>query len=144
MGNFDAVGLLYRHFGYVTEDQEEYIPHHIEDAVAGFRIKFLHEEVMELEQAYINEDLPGIADALVDIVVVALGTAHLHGFPWEELFEEVQKSNMQKQRPQNVQETKISLLKRGSATDLIKPTHWKPPGIYETLTAHGWKKEDED
>jgi predicted HAD superfamily Cof-like phosphohydrolase len=144
MSNFDTVGLLYRHFGYITEDQEDYIPHHVENAVADFRVKFLHEEVMELQQAYIYEDLPGIADALVDIVVVALGTAHLHGFPWEELFEEVQTSNMQKQRARSAQETIVSRLMRGSATDLIKPAHWKPPNIHEILAAHGWKKEDED
>ena len=43
-----------------------------------FRLRFLREELEEIEQGYRDGDLEQVADGLVDLVYVALGTAHLH------------------------------------------------------------------
>jgi hypothetical protein len=110
-------------------------------------------------------DLPKIADALVDLVYVALGTAHLHRLPWEALFTEVQRANVTKERCGidhkftrggngnccHLSETglnpptydlcgqpEVAHSKRGSAHDVIKPEGWRPPAILETLMRAGW------
>ena len=44
MNDFELVGELYKHFGYIPENNELFNPHMIEDDEANFRIKFLQEE----------------------------------------------------------------------------------------------------
>lgn len=102
-------------------------------AMAAFRYKFLMEEMTELRDAILDDDLPGVADALVDLVYVALGTAYLSGLPFDELWAEVQRANMSKVRATSAEQSK-----RGSAFDVVKPADWKPPQIREVLLAHGW------
>jgi len=99
-------------------------PHLIPDIVAEYRISFLEEELSELKSAYAANDLVEIADALVDIVYVALGTAHFYGLPFDELFEEVHQSNMTKIRAQHAVESK-----RNSGLDVIKPNGWRKPDL---------------
>jgi hypothetical protein len=137
MSDFESIGKLYAHFDLpVTRDDS--VPHLVDDNTANFRIRFLHEELHELEKGYVDCDLVEIADALVDIVVVALGTAHLHGLPWEELFAEVQRSNMEKRRAIRPEESK-----RGTQLDLVKPCGWTGPHIHRILCEHGWDIDDD-
>ena len=82
-----------------------------------------------------RQDLPKIADALVDLVYVALGTAHLHGFPWAALFAEVQRANMTKERAK----PDGSDSARGSSFDVVKPEGWRGPAMVEVLMRAGWK-----
>jgi len=103
---FKDVGDFHAKFGldHVMCNREETCaspgpdPRQISAELREFRLIFLEEELRELREAYTAEDLPGIADALVDLVYVALGTAHLHGFPFDELWAEVQRANMAKER----------------------------------------------
>ena len=81
-----------------------------------------------------RQDLPKIADALVDLVYVALGTAHLHGLPWSELFHEVQRANITKERAA----ADGSNSARKSALDVVKPAGWTGPDIINVLMAAGW------
>jgi predicted HAD superfamily Cof-like phosphohydrolase len=132
LSNFDAVGAFHQRFGLdVTNGRS---PHHIPVDLSMFRVAFLQEELNELIEAYNAQDLPKIADSLVDLVYVALGTAHLHGFPWEELFAEVQRANMQKVRAQRPEDST-----RLSTFDVVKPAGWQPPNIIEVLMRAGWK-----
>lgn len=105
------------------------------------------------------QDLPKIADALVDLVYVALGTGHMHGLPWAKLFAEVQRANATKERcgidhkfedrghPVDLDSCdcdgcgrpRIEHSLRGSAHDVIKPEGWRPPAIIETLMQAGWR-----
>ena len=98
-----------------------------------FREKFMHEELDEFHGACANYDLAGAADALVDLVYVAMGTAAMMGLPWQELWDEVQRANMAKQRalPDG------SDSKRGSSLDVVKPMGWQPPDIKGVLRKHG-------
>src|SRR3972149_1609920 len=125
MNDFELVGELYKHFGYIPENNELFNPHMIEDDEANFRIKFLQEELNELRKGYEDQDICQIADALVDLVVVALGTAQLHSLPWNELFIEVQRANMSKQR--GMKST------RGWSSDLVKPDGWIAPRIFDVI-----------
>ena len=95
-------------------------------ATACYRAGFLCEEVAEYLESVIRDDLPGIADALVDVNYVALGTAHFYGLPYDELFDEVQRANMDKVRG--------ATGARGHALDVRKPEGWRPPDIEGILT----------
>ena len=82
------------------------------------RLDFMEEEIHELSDAHSNMDLVGVADALADLVYVALGTAHMMGIPFDEVFKVVHAANMQKQR---------GTTKRGMIFDAIKPEGWIGP-----------------
>jgi len=60
------------------------------------RMDLLDEEILEYWHAEMNDDIVGIADALADIVYIAVGTAVAYGIPFNEVFEEVHASNMSK------------------------------------------------
>lgn len=79
------------------------------------------------------QDLPKIADALVDLAYVVLGMAHFYGLPWKELFAEVQRANMEKERA-----TRKDQSLRGSTLDVVKPEGWRPPDIVNVLMRAGW------
>lgn len=95
-----------------------------------FRSMFLQEEVEEFVEAQFKGDLAQAADALVDLVYVAMGTAVLMGLPWQALWDEVQRANMAKRRalPDG------SDSKRGSPLDVVKPPGWRPPQIEAVLS----------
>lgn len=99
-------------------------PHILDPGTFEYRRKFLHEELTELEEAYEKKDLHGYADALIDLVYVAHGTAAMSGIPWAPLWNEVQRANLGKVRAQSVSESK-----RGSALDVIKPKGWVGPNF---------------
>lgn len=91
----------------------------------GWRRKFLDEELREYDEAVAANDLPKVFDALLDLVYVALGTAILHGFPWESGFVEVHRANMSK---------RLSLPGEGRGhNDIVKPEGFVPPNIEEVL-----------
>jgi len=90
-----------------------------------FRIKCLMEELEE----YVNAiDPADELDALIDLVVFALGTADRQGFSpiWDEAFRRVMEANCNKEVGPNT--------KRGSfAIDLKKPEGWKAPSFDDLL-----------
>lgn len=67
----------------------------------SLRGRLLDEELEEYGEACVNDDLVGVADALVDQMYILLGTIHIHGMQdiFIELFNEVHKSNMSKLGP---------------------------------------------
>lgn len=107
-----------------------------------FRIEFMKEELAEYEDFTPNVQLPSKnaaiefalekqLDALVDLVYVALGTAHLHGFDFKEAWRRVHKANMKKVRAKSAKESK-----RGSKLDVIKPAGWKAPTHKDLVANH--------
>ena len=139
MSNFDDVGRFHKKFGLpytpsstAVTDRSRRVPHLIDDATQEFRLRFLQEELDELADAYHNDDLADIADALVDLVYVAMGTAHMHNLPWPQLWREVQRSNMQKERAKEVHASK-----RGTLLDVVKPRGWMPPQLRALLLSYG-------
>ncbi len=79
------------------------------------------------------QDLAGQADALVDLVYVALGTAVMLGLPWNELWDDVQRANMAKVRKET---------HRGHKVDVGKPEGWVPPMTLAILERHGYRQSD--
>lgn len=95
------------------------------------RLDFMEEEIHELSDAHSNMDLVGVADALADLVYVALGTAHMLGIPFDEVFKVVHAANMQKQR---------GMTKRGMVFDAIKPAGWVgPEAEIAAILERAWK-----
>lgn len=112
-------------FGILATD----FPVHLTKRKLQERVDFLCEEVQELQEALHSQDLMLQADALIDIVYVAKGTAVMMGLPWEDLWMDVQRANMQKER---------GVGKRGHQVDLVKPKGWVPPQTGRILIQHGY------
>jgi hypothetical protein len=137
----------------------------ITEELLKFRLKFLEEELIELAQSMhfarlakpgggdmigVSVDHPHAFDALLDLVYVALGTAHLLGYPWQAGWEAVQAANMAKERcainhvwSQNDDGTCCDQPRwkhgtRGSTFDVLKPPGWTPPDIAAVLRKHGF------
>lgn len=121
-------------------------PQHLTKRKLTERARFLREELDEFieaaglyyddEQGFsvvdVAQDLAGMADALVDIVYVAKGTAVMMGLGevWPELWAEVQRANMAKER---------GVGKRGNLVDCVKPIGWLPPDHASILARAGYK-----
>ena len=97
------------------------------------RSALLNEEVDEYNAAVASGDLVEIFDALLDICVVSIGTAVEMGLPFREGWQEVMRSNMEKIRVDNPDETK-----RGSTMDLVKPKTWLAPQLENLITHPPW------
>lgn len=131
--NFTDVGDFHHKFGLpafpsLTE------PKPLDPELLRFRIRFLEEELEEFKQASEQGDPVEQFDALLDLVYVAMGTAHLLGFPWQEGWDEVQRSNMAKVRAASDGTDS----KRGSSYDVVKPAGWTPPNLRAILKGAGW------
>ena len=90
-----------------------------------FRVMAMEEEIQEFEDASTKEDE---LDALVDLVVFALGTAERQGLleVFEQAFNRVMDANMKKEIGQNQ--------KRGSfKLDLVKPEGWVAPDLKDLV-----------
>lgn len=112
-------------------------PSLLDQKAFDFRKKFLEEELKEFVDTHTEGDLIGAADALVDLAYVLHGTALMMGLPWEDLWKEVQRANMTKERA-----THAGQSKRGSAIDVIKPPGWKGPDHAQFLGTGGWPTLD--
>ena len=129
--DFGEVGQFHTKFGLPVSQGT---PRTVDPEVLEFRIKFLREELDEFEAGAKEGDHAQMFDALLDLVYVALGTAHYFGYPWHEGWRLVQCANMSKVRAQ----ADGSDSKRGSSFDVVKPPGWTPPDIEKLLRTNGW------
>jgi predicted HAD superfamily Cof-like phosphohydrolase len=132
-------------FGFIVGD----FPQHLTNEKLKERIEFIFEEFMEFVQgagfllcetdtgiAFMKSSEPQnmveMADALIDLVYIAKGTAIMMGLPWEELWSDVQRANMSKER---------GVGKRGHLVDVIKPEGWVGPRTLEILEDNAYVEE---
>lgn len=122
-------------------------PRQLPPDLLEFRLKFLKEEFLEYSddanalEGHLLSDHDDVAntthllekqlDALVDLVYVALGTAHLQGFDFNEAWRRVHEANMKKIRTARAEDSK-----RGSTHDVIKPAGWEPPSHTDLVEGH--------
>lgn len=149
--NFDDIGEFHKKFDLPSVTHDGISPREVPNDLLQFRISFLMEELRELLEAcggrMVQEpifvlpednkiDYVQAFDALLDLVVVAMGTAHLFGFPWQAGWNMVQMANMSKVRAKE----DGSDSKRGSGWDIVKPEGWQPPDgmIADLLQKMGW------
>lgn len=125
MANFRDVADFHDKFGHGIHTS----PGHLTRRKLQERIDFLQEELTEFIQACESQDLAEQADALVDLVYVAMGTAYMLGLPWDALWNDVHAANMRKVP---------GVGKRGHAIDCIKPPGWVGPSGHSILVEHGY------
>jgi predicted HAD superfamily Cof-like phosphohydrolase len=101
------------------------------------RPRFLFETEEHSQVDHLSEELDEYAraanladrlDALVDLVYVALGTALLHGFNFEEAWRRVHAANMRKERSAGA----------GAEHDVVKPPGWVAPDLSDLVAPHGY------
>lgn len=93
-----------RHINQVKNFHEAFgiknnkVPTNLEFDEVMLRLKLIHEETLEYEQAALEGDLVEIADALGDSLYIIFGTILRHGMQdvIVKVFNEIQKSNMSK------------------------------------------------
>lgn len=108
-----------------------------DDTLIEFRARFLQEELDEFNEGVEEHDHAKMADALIDLVYVALGTALVLGYPWQALWDDVQRANMSKERAARDGSNSA----RGSAWDVVKPEGWRPPETEVELSRHGFEMQ---
>ena len=128
-------------FGLIYDSR----PRALLDELGDFRANFMAEELEEYNghrtvvlESIKNEDhadtthhLEHMLDALVDLVYVAMGTAYLHGFDFNEAWRRVHAANMMKERALKSEDSK-----RGSIYDVVKPPGWEPPSHKDLVECH--------
>jgi Phosphoribosyl-ATP pyrophosphohydrolase len=113
-------------FGHILNTS----PIHLTKRKLDERVVCMQEELDEFKDACKLQDLPGQADALVDLVYFALGTANMLGLPWQELWNDVHEANMRKV---------AGITKRGHKFDCIKPEGWVGPITSKILFDAGYE-----
>lgn len=108
-------------------------PHHVSMRKLVERYDFMLEELHEFLTAIESQNMAELADALVDLVYVAKGTANLMGLPWAQLWDDVHRANMAKER---------GVGKRGNLVDCVKPDGWQPPKTEAILHTAGYVGND--
>lgn len=112
---FQAVLDFHRKFGCHVENKPTAQPEHIR----SLRKRLIEEEVIkETFTAIDNNDLPGIADGIVDSIYVLIGTAVSYGIDLRPVFDAVQAANMAKEGGGTRADGKI-----------LKPAGWKAPDV---------------
>jgi predicted HAD superfamily Cof-like phosphohydrolase len=134
VAEFEDVGAFHVRFGLDNLLENDPGEREWDDALVDFRARFMQEELNEFMDATMSKDHAGMADALVDLVYVAMGTAHLMGYPWQQLWDEVQRANIAKVRAQKDGSDSV----RGSSFDVVKPPGWQPPDIEKILKRNGF------
>lgn len=94
------------------------LPTLVDEEFVLARVNFLSEELDEFVEAATAGDIVGAADALTDIVYVAMGTALTMGIPLDKVWDVVHAANMKKVK---------GTTKRGIANDAVKPEGWVGP-----------------
>lgn len=133
MSEYTDVGEFHKKFGLRHGHLGDVGPVPIDPELMQFRINFLKEELDEFIDGANSMDHGMMADALVDLVYVAIGTAHMFGYPWTQLWGDVQRANMAKERA-----TEATQSTRGTAYDVIKPEGWRGPDTDEILRSVGF------
>lgn len=132
---YDDVKDFHLKFGVPT-DEDCKGPHLLDPETQEYRDGFLQEELNEFRTSYEENDLATALDSLIDLVYVAYGTALLMGVSpscWEELWNEVQRANMSKERATSAADSRS---KRKNALDVVKPAGWRGPEHEPIIARH--------
>jgi predicted HAD superfamily Cof-like phosphohydrolase len=121
-GMFDDIIGFHTKFDLTYDGPPRILPPDLEP----FRLRFMEEELDEYRYA---STLEKKLDALVDICYVAMGTAYLAGFDFDEAWRRVHAANMKKIKaaPDG------SNSARKSKHDVVKPDGWTAPDLSDLV-----------
>lgn len=116
-------------------------PQRLPESEAFLRVDMMLEELLEFSRACRRaarsgtlqdeeEALAEAADALVDLVYFVLGTAVQMGLPWNAIWDEVHRANMEKEPGDKRLKSKRGA---GRGFDVKKPDDWTPPDIVKAM-----------
>jgi predicted HAD superfamily Cof-like phosphohydrolase len=125
---YENVKEFHQKFDIIVNDR----PTHLTKRKLQERVECMQEELNEFKDACEKQDLAAQADALVDLVYFAKGTAVMLGLPWQDLWDDVHSANMEKVR---------GVGPRGHAVDCVKPAGWIPPQTAVILKDAGYNRE---
>ena len=86
-------------------------------------LDLIREEHIELTEAVTNEDTVEVLDALIDILVVTIGTINSLGVDGEAAWNEVMRTNMAKIDPET------GKVRKREDGKVLKPEGWQPPQL---------------
>lgn len=127
----DDLKAFHRKFGFLEFDS----PAPLTRQKLDERYECMQEELDEFYEAVMSKDFAAQADALIDLVYFVKGTAIMLGLPWDELWNDVQRANMEKIR---------GVGHRGHLEDCIKPDGWQGPNTKEILKQNGFTGKEKE
>lgn len=99
-------------------------PRDLDEKLKKFRVDRLQDEMREYLLGVSSKNLAEQLDGLVDLVYIAIGTAHLHGWNFREAWRRVHAANMSKELA-----NKSNPGKFGHVADIVKPPGWVAPSM---------------
>jgi predicted HAD superfamily Cof-like phosphohydrolase len=126
---YEDVGKFHDRMGLPHVDQGA--PKRMTHAEFRYRTAFMMEELREFIEAHARGDLPDMADSLADLVWVALGTAHYLRVPFDEVWSEVYRANMEKRPWREGDPVKPRNL--ATQGEVVKPENWRGPDVQQVL-----------
>lgn len=96
-----------------------------------YRLKFIWEELREFIEAHAKGDLVGAADAVADLAWVVLGMGQYMGLPFEAVWAEVRRANMEKRPWKEGDKVKP---RNTVGMEVVKPEGWQPPDILRVIS----------
>ncbi len=85
----------------------------------SLRVRLMISELSELVAAMANEDLVGIADGIVDLLYIVIGTGIAYGIPMKKVFDQIHANNMTKVGPGGN-------VNKDFSGKIMKPEDYKP------------------
>tara|TARA_R110000765_G_scaffold14403_2_gene42236 strand:- start:1502 stop:1894 length:393 start_codon:yes stop_codon:yes gene_type:complete len=96
------------------------------DPQINLYMDLITEEYEELKEAYEQQDVVEVADALADMVWVIMGMASTLGMDFNDIWEEVKRSNMSKF-------TNNIIIRDGKTGKILKPSTFSEPDLAPIL-----------
>jgi predicted HAD superfamily Cof-like phosphohydrolase len=96
------------------------------DPQINLYMDLITEEYEELKEAYEQQDVVEVADALADMVWVIMGMASSLGIDFNDIWEEVKRSNMSKF-------TNNIIIRDGKTGKILKPSTFSEPDLAPIL-----------
>jgi NTP pyrophosphatase (non-canonical NTP hydrolase) len=123
IGDIKNLNRYYKIYRFITNASDNEKLHYLE-----FRAKFIQEELNELITAIENNEADEVVDALIDIIVIALGTLDAFDINIKKAWKRVHHANMQKKI--GVKDTRPNPL---GLPDLVKPEDWQAPQHFDNV-----------
>jgi predicted HAD superfamily Cof-like phosphohydrolase len=123
IGDIKNLNRYYKIYQFINKASDNEKLHYLE-----FRAKFIQEELNELITAIENDEADEVVDALIDIIVIALGTLDAFDVNIKKAWKRVHHANMQKKI--GVKDTRPNPL---GLPDLVKPEGWQAPQHFDNV-----------